>query len=134
MLLAGSMIAFGAVCEFLLPFLIVSRDPERVLELLLPSFRMISRPLEPLTHGLLHLLNQSRNERSAPVSVNRDEVNDDGEVINGTVPTGDPGASAGQDERKLLKSIVDFGDTLVREVMTPRPDIVAIPMRTSHPR
>ena len=33
----------------------------------------------------------------------------------------------GQDERKLLKSIVDFGDTLVREVMTPRPDIVAIP-------
>jgi putative hemolysin len=26
----------------------------------------------------------------------------------------------------LLQSIVDFGDTLVREVMTPRPDIVAI--------
>ena len=33
----------------------------------------------------------------------------------------------GEGERKLLKSIVDFGDTLVREVMTPRPDIVAIP-------
>jgi CBS domain containing-hemolysin-like protein len=30
------------------------------------------------------------------------------------------------EERKLLQSIVDFGDTLVREVMTPRPDIVAI--------
>ena len=30
------------------------------------------------------------------------------------------------DERHLLQSIVDFGDTLVREVMTPRPDIVAI--------
>ena len=45
------MVAFGAVCEFLLPFLIVSRDPERVLELLLPSFRIISRPLEPLTSG-----------------------------------------------------------------------------------
>jgi putative hemolysin len=28
--------------------------------------------------------------------------------------------------RKLLQSIVDFGGTLVREVMTPRPDIVAI--------
>jgi CBS domain containing-hemolysin-like protein len=58
--------------------------------------------------------------------VNRDEVNDDGEVINGS-PAGDGGGTAGQDERKLLKSIVDFGDTLVREVMTPRPDIVAIP-------
>jgi CBS domain containing-hemolysin-like protein len=30
------------------------------------------------------------------------------------------------EERKLLQSIVDFGDTLVREVMTPRPDIVAV--------
>jgi CBS domain containing-hemolysin-like protein len=31
------------------------------------------------------------------------------------------------EERKLLQNIVDFGDTLVREVMTPRPDIVAVP-------
>jgi CBS domain containing-hemolysin-like protein len=31
------------------------------------------------------------------------------------------------EERKLIQSIVDFGDTLVREVMTPRPDIVAVP-------
>jgi CBS domain containing-hemolysin-like protein len=30
------------------------------------------------------------------------------------------------EERRLLQSIVDFGDTLVREVMTPRPDIVAV--------
>jgi len=28
--------------------------------------------------------------------------------------------------RRLLKSVIDFGDTQVREVMTPRPDIVAI--------
>ena len=30
------------------------------------------------------------------------------------------------EERRLLQNIVDFGDSLVREVMTPRPDIVAI--------
>ena len=30
------------------------------------------------------------------------------------------------DERQLLQSVVDFGGTLVREVMTPRPDMVAI--------
>jgi CBS domain containing-hemolysin-like protein len=125
-LLAATMIAFGAVCEFLLPFLIVSRNPERVLEVLLPSFRMISRPLGPVTRGLLHLLNRQRQERAAPVSVNRDEVNDDGEVINGMVADDRDPRTGHQEERKLLKSIVDFGDTLVREVMTPRPDIVAI--------
>ena len=31
-----------------------------------------------------------------------------------------------QEERQLLQSVVEFGDTLVREVMTPRPDIVAV--------
>ena len=30
------------------------------------------------------------------------------------------------DERKLIHSIFEFGDTVVREVMTPRPDMVAI--------
>jgi len=125
-LLAASMIAFGAICEFLLPFLIVSKDPERVLEFLLPTFRVISRPLQPLTRGLLHLLNHQRRDRSSSVSVNRDEVNDDGEMINGGVVNADDPMTGHQEERKLLKSIVDFGDTLVREVMKPRPDIVAI--------
>ena len=35
------------------------------------------------------------------------------------------------DEKRLLQSIVDFGDTLAREVMTPRPDMVAIQADTS---
>jgi len=125
-LLATSMIAFGAICEFLVPFLIVSKDPERVLEVLLPTFRIISRPFGPVTRGLLLLLNRERRDRATSVSVNRDEVNDDGEVINGSVVNENDPTTGHQEERKLLKSIVDFGDTLVREVMTPRPDIVSI--------
>ena len=31
-----------------------------------------------------------------------------------------------REERRLLQSVVEFGDTVVREVMTPRPDIVAV--------
>ncbi|HEY5349819.1 MAG TPA: hemolysin family protein, partial [Candidatus Lustribacter sp.] len=30
-------------------------------------------------------------------------------------------------ERELIHSIIEFGDTIVREVMTPRPDMVAVP-------
>jgi putative hemolysin len=36
------------------------------------------------------------------------------------------GAMEGGEDHQLLRSIVGFGDRLVREVMTPRPDIVAI--------
>jgi CBS domain containing-hemolysin-like protein len=125
LLLTASVLGFGAICEFLVPFLIASKDPERVLEILLPTFRMITRPMEPLTRVVLHLFNRQRGERPAPVSVNRDEVNDDGEVINAAADANDP-ATGHREERRLLKSIVDFRDTLVREVMTPRPDIVAI--------
>ena len=32
-----------------------------------------------------------------------------------------------EDDRKLLQSVMEFGDKVVREVMTPRPNIVAIP-------
>src|SRR5262249_40741416 len=31
-----------------------------------------------------------------------------------------------EDDRKLIQSVVEFGDKVVREVMTPRPNIVAI--------
>src|SRR5205807_2157089 len=31
-----------------------------------------------------------------------------------------------REERALIHSIIDFGDTLVREVMVPRPDMVAV--------
>ena len=34
------------------------------------------------------------------------------------------------EERELISSIIDFGDTIVREVMAPRPDVVAVEART----
>jgi putative hemolysin len=127
-LLALSMIAFGAVCEFLVPFLIVARDPERVLEWLLPSFRLLSRPLEPITRGLVHLVNQRKRDRVVHVSNDGDEAGAENAAHEAAA---DQAAAdqheTHQEERKLLKSIVDFSDTLVREVMTPRPDVVAIP-------
>ena len=86
------MVAFGAICEFLVPFLIVSRDPERVLELLLPSFRMLAGRWRRSPRAAAPARITQRNERTAPVSVNRDEVNDDGEIINGT-STSETGAS-----------------------------------------
>jgi CBS domain containing-hemolysin-like protein len=36
-----------------------------------------------------------------------------------------------EEEKELIHSIFEFGDTLVREVMVPRPDIVAAPMESS---
>lgn len=123
--LVAAMLVFGAICEFIGPFLIVRRDPERVLELLLPSFRFISRPLEPFTLATVRFLNAQKRERVAAVATSEEEVAKENIAAHTDERRKDP-AVAQQEERRLLQSIVDFGDTLVREVMTPRPDIVAI--------
>ncbi|MBA3350807.1 MAG: HlyC/CorC family transporter, partial [Actinobacteria bacterium] len=36
-----------------------------------------------------------------------------------------------EEERELIDSIFDFGDTIVREVMVPRPDMVTVPSGTT---
>ena len=121
-LVFGGVVAFVVACGHVVPLLVVRRDPERVLEVLLPSFNAIARGISPVTRPLIGLLD----------GVRRDRV-DDASVANGGGVAGTDGdgaelrsAADEHEERKLLKSVVEFGDTLVREVMTPRPDIVAI--------
>ena len=64
-------------------------------------------------------------ERLTAAQVMPDEE-EQGEVAHAYLEAGEEQGLIEGDERRLLQSIVDFGDTLVREVMTPRPDIVAI--------
>jgi putative hemolysin len=113
--------AFVVVCEYLVPHLIVRANPQMVLEFLLPSFRVLAGLLLPLTLAVLGLSRQrerdlgGRDETSATV---------ESAVRSASVETGERRDEG--DERRMLQSIVDFGDILVREIMTPRPDIVAI--------
>jgi putative hemolysin len=123
-----AMVAFVTVFEHLLPLLIVRRNPEAVLHFLLPSFDPVARLLRPLTRALVGLTATLRRDRqSAPAAEGASEpaVEAD-EVAHTFLEAGEHEGLIEREERALLQSIVDFGDTLVREVMTPRPDIVAI--------
>jgi putative hemolysin len=119
-----SIAAFVVVCELLLPLVIVGRDPERVLEWLLPSFAPVARTLGPVTRWIARsVASATRQPPSGTVEEAEDEAN---EVAKAYIDTAEQEGIIEGEERRLLQSIVDFGDTLVREVMTPRPDIVAI--------
>ena len=54
--LALMIVGFVIVCEHLIPQLIVRANPRVVAEFLLPSFRIVSSPLLPLTLALLGLV------------------------------------------------------------------------------
>ena len=114
---------FILVCEHVVPVLIARKDPERVLEVLLPPFDVAARFLHPLTGGLVRLFEDDRRDRPNAASPNGEEP------APGEAAAAEAAEEQGlieEDERRLLQSIMDFGGTLVREVMTPRPDIVAI--------
>ena len=107
--------------EHLLPVLIARQDPERVLELLLPSFVILTSFLRPIARALVRLMHE-RRERAAAGAGDREDA---AEVADH--PSADaPAPAMGGEERRLLRSVVAFAETLVREVMTPRPDVVAV--------
>jgi putative hemolysin len=118
--LALMILGFVIACEHLVPQLIVRANPRLVAEFLLPSFRIVSSPLLPLTLALLGLVRRRDAEGAATEEL----------TLRGSANADDPVEAEEEtegDEARLLRSIVHFGDTLVREIMTPRPDLVAIP-------
>jgi magnesium and cobalt exporter, CNNM family len=116
--------AFVIVFELLVPLAIVARDPERILEFLLPTFAPIARALGPMTRWGAAIVLANRRGGAAPTpDESAEQAN---ETAKAYIDTAEQEGLIEGEERRLLQSIVDFGDTLVREVMTPRPDIVAI--------
>ena len=118
-----SVVVFIVVFQVILPRLFVNGDPEHVLELLLPSFRPVAAVLRPIATWTANAV----PPRKGSGSVSTDEQDAEaGQVTRGYLDTAEETGIMEGEERKLLQSIVDFGDTLVREIMTPRPDIIGI--------
>jgi CBS domain containing-hemolysin-like protein len=123
-LLFFSIAAFVVVFELLVPLLLVGRDPERALELLLPAFSPVARALRPIIQWTIRAAATRRPAQNAtPEEVSEENA----EVTKAYFESAEHEGLIEGEERRLLQSIVDFGDTLVREVMTPRPDIVGLP-------
>ena len=113
------------ICEHLLPSIIVRHNPEAVLSFMLPPFSVVASAMSPISSILVSLMRISNGERAPAVQEQNEE--EAGEVAHAYLEAGEEQGLIEGDEKRLLQSIVDFGDTLVREVMTPRPDIVAVP-------
>ncbi len=122
--LIGAMAVFALVSEHLVPLVIIRRDPEAVLSATLPAFHAVERLLRPLTLALLRV---GRGQSSSGPSGESAGSSTNGHETPESPQESDGGLESGPEQaRALLRSIVDFRDTLVREVMTPRPDIIAI--------
>jgi len=101
----------------LVPRLLVSLNKKKILTLFLPSFRLVyflSTPLLLLkkTMRTKEEKEEFREASDEEIQTFIDEAKEEGIIE--------------KEEGVLLKSVVEFGDTVVREIMTPRVDMVCI--------
>jgi putative hemolysin len=104
------MMAYLLLFRVSVPYILVRRDPERAFLRLLPPFHVWARALSPLVALL--------RRGAAP-----EEDNDNGASAMPELP---PPPVQEADENRLAEALGRFSETTVREVMTPRPDLVSI--------
>ena len=97
----------------------VRKNPEAWLVRLTPLARGINFILRPFTAMYLALLGDSAPVERTPGSVTDDELKT-------WVEVGESAGGLEKGERQMIYSIFHFGDTLCREIMVPRIDILAL--------
>jgi magnesium and cobalt exporter, CNNM family len=124
-LLSGLILA--GIFRQLIPLFISTRDPEGTLLLLLPVIRPLL-PLMAFASDPFHsLFDRSRRKELEQENGEEAEDQDTGDDIQALIDVGEAEGILEEEEGELIHSIIEFGDTRVNEVMTPRPDIVAVP-------
>jgi putative hemolysin len=106
----GIMMAYMLTFRLSVPYILVRQDPEGTFLKLLPAFHLWAQALGPLVSRL--------RRRAAPDPEEAEE--------GAPVPEVPPPPVQQVDEERLVDALDRFSETLAREIMTPRPDIVAI--------
>ncbi len=123
----GDLVGAGAVVALVLGLsemvsrALVGRDPEEALRRLTPVYRVAQPLLLPLVALLAPLFPASMVQRRD----DEDEVTDDEIEAFLTVGTQEGILEPGEED--LIARVIDFGDTLVKSVVTPRIDMVCAP-------
>ena len=114
----GAVFLLGwLVTEILLLRSGAKSDPEKIVAKLLPTITAASWLLLPVAIPVRKIFGTRERPEVPPATE---------EEVQAYIDVGREEGILEKDEEKLLLSIVDFGDTRVREVMTPRTDIVFI--------
>jgi putative hemolysin len=124
-LLAGLILA--GIFRQLIPLFISTRNPEGTLLFLLPMIRPIFPIMAFMADPFQRLFDRSRRKDHAIETGEEEEEDDDSGDLQALIDVGEAEGILEEEEGELIHSIIEFGDTRVSEVMTPRPDIVAVP-------
>ncbi len=123
--LAAALVLAGIFRQFI-PRLFSLRNPEgkllKSLPVLRPFYRALTFVAEPWHRSFDRMRQQDEIAEAA------DEAeDDDGDDIEALIDVGEAEGIIEEEERELIQSAIEFGDTTVGEIMTPRTEIAALP-------
>jgi CBS domain containing-hemolysin-like protein len=120
-------LVLAGIFRQIIPLFIATRNPEATLLFLLPIIRPFFPLMAFLADPFQRLFDRSRRkDQTTDVGI-VEQQDDDGGDLQALIDVGEAEGILEEEEGELIQSIVEFGDTRVSEVMTPRPDILALP-------
>jgi putative hemolysin len=121
---AVSILLIIIVFNRLLPFVFFTRTKGEWFAPLAPLLRLLIYLALPVTLVLGFCLSVAALAEEHPP----EEPEHPSEAVDALIEAGQEEGILEESDRQLIQSVVEFGDKTVREVMTPRPEIVAVPV------
>ncbi|HVU46325.1 MAG TPA: hemolysin family protein [Terracidiphilus sp.] len=114
------------VCNQLVPSLIFNRTRGVWAARIIWPIRLLLWLMTPITFGVRLFFSVAALSEQ-PVDAEQEPAAD----VEALIEAGEEEGILEQSDRELVRSAVEFGDKLVREVMTPRPEVFAVPELTT---
>jgi len=124
---AVSLIFIIVIFNRLLPYVFFVRTRGEWLRHWVPVLRVLIYLALPATL----ILGFALSVTSLSKEHTEEEPEHPSEAVDALIEAGQEEGILGESDRDLIQSVVEFGDKTVREVMTPRPKIVAVPVSTT---
>lgn len=121
----GGMVVTVILFRQIIPLLLTQNAPEKTFLLLRYPLQILYPPLSLIAHPIYRYLRGLQREEE-PASEKPTEHDDDVGELQALIDVGEEEGIIEENEGAMIQSIIRFSDRKVGEVMTPRPNIIAI--------
>lgn len=128
-ILGAVTLAYLYLFDLMLPAFLVAGDPAGWLDRLFPWFDLPQRLLAPLVNPVAAAV--TRRHEAQERADGDDDEDPTEEAVTALLEEGEAEGILEAEDRELIRNVVSLGDTVVREVMTPRTAMRALPVEAS---
>jgi CBS domain containing-hemolysin-like protein len=129
--LTGFTLLYIWALDLALPTLLTAHEPSRWIARLFPLYAPAHHLLSPLFMPIARVLERRREVFDRAREEDEEDVTED--AVTAFLEEGEAEGILEESDRELIRNVVTFGDTVVREVMTPRTRIKGLPVNCTAP-